>query len=199
MTKPTVDDLLTGSRPRFESSVATEAALDALVLQARDARPAATKRHALWLMPAAMLTAGALTAGAIVVDQYLHVDVPIAIEYTTDTGVTVACTVQIEGASFFSPQPAEVMNYYKNHNFTGTGQKIYDYALVLTKDRQGTRALLPKSVDWLPDDDFVAYSDKTALNDSMVSFLLLDVVIDLGLGGTSGDANLSSDCTGQLH
>jgi len=199
MTKPTVDDLLTGSGPRFESSVATEAALDALVLQARDAKPAATKRPALWLMPAAMLTAGALTAGAIVVDQYLHVDVPIAIEYTTDTGVTVACTVQIEGGSFFSPQPAEVMNYYKNHNFTGTGQKIYDYALVLTKDRQGTRALLPKSVDWLPDDDFVAYSDKTALNDSMVSFLLLDVVIDLGLGDTSGDANLSSDCTGQLH
>jgi len=55
MTKPTVDDLLTGSRPRLESSVATEAALDALVLQARDAKPSLAKRRALWLVPAAML------------------------------------------------------------------------------------------------------------------------------------------------
>ena len=200
MKKPTVDDLLAESAPAYAPSVATEAALDALVFETRDSTPATSRRRRpMWLLPTVLLGAGALTAGAaVVVDQYLHVDVPIPIAYTTDTGVDVQCTAIINGGTFFSPKPAEIMNYYKTHDFSGTGQQVYDYALVLTGDRAGTTDVLPNSVAWLPDEDFEPYSDKSALSNSLVNFLLVDVVLEFDLGGISGGADLWSDCE-QLH
>ena len=107
---------------------------------------------------------------------------------------------QIEGGSFFAPKPTEVIDYYKSHDFTGVGQRIYDYALVLTGDTQGTWDVLPDSAGGLPDDDF-QYSDEAALSHSMSLFLVWDVVLELGLEDVSGGvgAELSSDCTGQLH
>ena len=204
MGKPTVDDLLSGSSPAFATSVATEAALDALVFETRAAsieRRTPRRRRALWLVPGAFVAVGALTAGAVVIDEYLRVDVPIAIEYTTDTGITVECTAQIRGGTFFAPKPTEVIDYYKSHDFTGVGQRIYDYALVLAGDTEGTSHVLPDSANGLlPEEDF-SYDDQAALDHSMVLFLLWDVVQELGLEDVSGGvgAELSSDCTGPLH
>ena len=68
VSKRSVDEVLSGSSPTFVPSVSTEAALDALVLEARSAALAARKSHrrkALWLVPGAILAVGALTAGAV--------------------------------------------------------------------------------------------------------------------------------------
>ena len=203
MGKPTVDELLSESSPLFAPSVATEAALDALVLETRSAsveRRMPQRRRSLWLVPGVVAAVGALTAGAVVVDDYLRVDVPIAIEYTTDTGITVECTANIDGGTFFAPKPTDVIDYYKSHDFTGVGQRIYDYALVLAGDTEGTPDVLPNSAGGLPDGDF-RYSDQAALSHSMSLFLVWDVLLDLGLDDVSGGvgAALGSDCTGRLH
>ncbi|WEK13105.1 MAG: hypothetical protein P0Y48_11610 [Candidatus Microbacterium phytovorans] len=148
---------------------------------------------------------GALTAGAVVADQMTRLDVPIAVEYTTDTGVTVSCTAHI-ASSLFSPRLAEVTEYYKTHEFAadGIGQRIYNYALVLTGERTGTPADLPNSVGWLPGDgsspEWEPQSARSALTESMLDFIVLDVENELGLAaGRGGAAEMQTDCTGQLH
>lgn len=208
MGKRSVDEVLSGSSPTFVPSVATEAALDALVLEARsagDGRRTRRRRSLLWLVPGVVVSAGMLTAGAVVADQMTRLDVPIAVEYTTDTGVTVSCTAHI-ASSFFSPRLAEVTEYYKTHEYAadGIGQRIYDYALVLAGEKKGTPADLPSSVRWLPGDEndggWTPQSGRSALKESMLDFIVLDVQNELGLSaGRSGATELQTDCTGQLH
>lgn len=209
MSKRSVDEVLSGSSPTFAPSVATEAALDALVLEARNAgagQRTRRRRRLLWLVPGAVVAVGALTAGAAVVaDQMTRLDVPIAVEYTTDTGVSVSCSVHI-ASSLFSPQMAEVTEYYKTHKFAadGIGQRIYSYALVLAGEKEGTPADLPDSVGWLPGDgsspDWEPLPARRALTESMLNFIVLDVENELGLSaGRSGAAELRTDCTGRLH
>ncbi|WBU37071.1 hypothetical protein [Homoserinibacter sp. YIM 151385] len=208
MSKRSVDEVLSGSNPTFVPSVATEAALDALVLESRNAgsgRGGRRRKQLLWLVPGAVIAAGALTAGAVVAEQMTRLDVPIAVEYTTDTGVTVSCTAHIS-SSLFSPRLADVAEYYSTHEFAadGIGQRIYDYALVLAGDEQGTPADLPDSVGWLPGDgsspDWEPLPDRSALTESMLNFIVLDVENELGLSsGQSGAAELQTDCAGQLH
>ncbi len=154
----------------------------------------------MWLVPGAVLAVGALTAGALVVDRVTRVEEPIPVSYTTDTGVTVSCTAYVE-SSVFAPQLAAVTDYYKSHDFTdaGIGQRIYEYALVLAGDKQGTENDLPSSVAWLPDDGFEEYDDRGALNASMLSFLVQDVVLELDLYDGNVQSGFWSDCTGQLH
>jgi len=203
-----VDEVLSGSSPTFVPSVATEAALDALVLESRNAgltQRTRRRKSLLWLVPGAVVAVGALTAGAVVADQMTRLDVPIAVEYTTDTGVTVSCTAHL-ASSLFSPRLADVTEYYKTHEFAadGIGQRIYNYALVLTGEKEGTPADLPNSVGWLPGDgsspDWEPQSARSALTESMLYFIVLDVQSELGLAaGRGGAAEMHTDCTGQLH
>ncbi|MGO2520968.1 MAG: hypothetical protein ACTH8F_12660 [Microbacterium sp.] len=202
MKQRSVDEVLSDSGPTITPSVATSAALDALVMEAQSAAGGDRRlrqRKALWLIPGTVLALGALTAGAFVVDRVTRVAEPIAIEYTTDTGVTVSCTATVQ-SSAFTPNMAAVTEYYETNDFADSelGQRIYEYALVLADDKVGTAADLPTSIAWLPDENFEPYDDRQALADSMLSFVVLDVVLELGLydGGQGG---LSSDCTGQLH
>ncbi len=197
MQKPTVDELLKGSARGYDASPATVAALHAVVTDAR--RPAGRvrkPRRALWLIPGAMLAVGALTAGAVFVDDLLRADLPIAVEYTTDTGVAVSCTAQIEGGSLFAPRSAAVVEYYETHNFDDVGQRIYNYAQVLTGEQAAGPDTLPASSEWIPEGEFLA--DHDAFNFSLVSFLLTDTLVELNISG-SGGAELTSDCTGQLR
>lgn len=197
MQKPDVDELLAGSARGYAPSPATVAALDAVVVDARRAASQVRKpRRAFWLIPGAMVSIGALTAGAVMVDNLLHADLPIAIEYTTDTGVDVSCTAQIEGGSLFAPESNAVIAHYENHDFDGVGQRIYDYAQVLTGDRPASPGVLPASSQWVPTGQFP--SDDEAFSFSLTSFLLTDAQLDLGIRG-SGDSWLTSDCTGQLR
>ena len=208
MNKHSVDEVLSGSSPTFAPSIATEAALDALVTEARSAADARRKprRRAVWLVPAAVLAVGALTAGTVAVEQLTRIETTIPVEYTTDTGITVSCSARVE-SSYFSPRFDEVTAYYENADFTtsGLGQRIYEYALVLTGDEVGTTADLPDSVSWLPggpaDGGWEPYEDRSALSESMLDFIVIDVTneLDLPRGTDGGWSTLESDCTGQLH
>ncbi|MBW9121921.1 hypothetical protein JNB63_17625 [Microbacterium trichothecenolyticum] len=201
MKQRSLDEVLSGSAPTFTPSVATSAALDALVTDTRTATPdrKRTRRRAVWVVPGVALALGALTAGALVVDAVTRVEEPIAIEYTTDTGITISCTATVESSAFTGNMVA-VTDYYQSDGFTGTGvgQRIYEYALVLAGDKIGTPEDLPASVAWLPDENFVPYDDRLALGDAMLSFLVGDVMLELGIYD-GGQAGMSSDCTGQLH
>ena len=209
MPKHNVDEILAGSRPAFTSSVATEAALDALVAETRVAagsRRLPRRRKALWLVPGSILAVGALTAGAVAVDGLTRIETPIPVSYVTDTGVTVSCTATIE-SSYFSPRFTEVSTYYGNADFTtsGLGQRIYEYALVLAGDKAGTPGDLPQSVQstaQIPGiGDQQPLEDESALSVSMLEFIVMDVSDELGLpaGTVSGWAEIDSDCDGQLH
>jgi hypothetical protein len=199
MDTPTIDELLAGSRREYVPSAATKAALDATVADTRAARTFASRRsprrRAMWLIPGGVVMVGALTAGAIVVDDLLHADLPIPIEYTTDTGIAVSCTAEIEGGSLFARTSDEVIDYYRTHDFEGIGQRIHDYALVLTGDRAPEPGLMPRSSEWIPEEGL---SDADAFSYSLTSFLLTDTLIELGITG-SGDSWLTSDCSGRLR
>lgn len=205
MDEREIDEVLAGSGPRFATTIATEAALDALVLDARagsagSGRRARQHRGLLWLLPAAALGVGALTGGALVVDQLTRIDVPIEIGYTTDTGVAVACTAHIE-SSYFAPEHGAVTEYYATHDFTstGVGQRIYEYALVLAGDKVGTEADLPDTVAWLPEEGWEPEDARSAVNSSILSFAVQDVIDELGLYSGSGASMIQTDCTGRLH
>jgi hypothetical protein len=200
MTKQTIEDALTRSNPwTTPEEPGLRAELSALVTQSRVAASADRKRklrRQLWLIPIAGAGALALTAGAIVADNLLHADLPIAIEYTTDTGVDVACTVQIEGGSLFAPQSDRVIEYFGTHDFTGIGQRVYDYALVMAGDREPDPSVFPESSVVVPEGE--GDSDRGAFMFSLTSFILTDSQIALDING-SGGAWYTSDCTGQLH
>lgn len=200
MHEAEIDQLLAASARRYESSVVTNAALDAIVVDTRRAasigRPPRRRRLA-WLVPGAVLAAGALTAGGVVVDDLLRAKLPIAVEYVTEAGVTVSCTAEIRGGSLFSPHRNEVVDYYQTRDFTGIGQRIHDYATVLTGDNQPAPGVLPKSSQVVPQHGQY-YADAEAFSFSLTSFLLTDAMVDLGIAG-SGDAALTSDCTGRLR
>ncbi|MGL3150788.1 hypothetical protein ACSS7Z_10550 [Microbacterium sp. A82] len=197
MRKPTLDELLTGSGRDYTPPASTSAALDSVVAEARRSASRVRKpARALWLIPGAIVAVGALTASAVVVDNLLHADLPLAVEYTTNTGIPVSCTAQIEGGSLFATQPHAVIEYFQTHDFSGIGQRIYDYALVLTGDTEATPGVLPASSQWIPTDEFL--SDDEAFSFSLTSFLLTDALVELDISG-SGDSWLSSDCTGQLR
>ena len=192
-----VDELLTGSAREYAPSAETIAALGAVVA---DARRCASRRRkprlGLWLIPGAVVAVGALTAGAVLGDELLRADLPIAVEYTTDTGVAVSCTARIEGGSLFAARSHEVIAYYEHKDFEGVGQRIYDYAQVLTGERPAAPGVLPASSEWIPTGEFL--SDDEAFSFSLTSFLLTDALVDLGITG-SGGSSLRSDCTGQLR
>jgi hypothetical protein len=200
MTKQTIEDALTRSNPwTTPEEPGLRAELSAFVTQSRVAASADRKRklrRQLWLVPIAGAGVLALTAGAIVADNLLHADLPITIEYTTDTGVEVACTVQIEGGSLFAPQSDRVIEYFRTHDFTGIGQRVYDYALVMAGDREPDPSVFPESSIAVPEGE--GYSDRGAFMFSLTSFILTDPQIALDING-SGGAWYTSDCTGQLH
>lgn len=197
-----IEDALADSNPwTTPDDPALSASISELVADSRVAAAAETaraRRRPLWVLPLAGVAALALTAGAVVVtDNLLHADLPIAIDYVTDTGVNVSCTAQIQGGSLFTPRANQVIDYYRTHDFSDVGQRIYDYALVLTGDRPATPGVLPKSSIWVPEPGHYL-GDQDAYFQSLTSFLLTDIQVDLHFSG-SGDSWMTSDCTGRMH
>jgi hypothetical protein len=201
VTKTTLDELLTASTPRMPGNEAQlRDSVQMLVqetrtdhVQKRSRRP----RSKLWRIPAVGLGGLALTAGALVVDNALFPDLPIPIEYVTDTGVTVSCTAQITGGTMFIANSNAVVKYFDGRDLAPYGQKIYEYTLVLTGETEATPANLPPSNQWVPGEGNWVEDEKFAFDMSMVEYLLINTQVDLGLKGDGGE--LTSDCTGQLH
>ena len=203
MTAPDIDEALRRSDPWKlapddpTARTAVELAADARIEVAASGRR--RSRRALWTVPVAAIGGLALSAGALLLaDNLLRTELPIPIEYTTDSGRTITCLATIEGGSYFAPREDDVVAYYRGRDFTGIGQRIYDYALVLAGEKEATPEVFPRSSTVAGADDGSHYPEESAFSYSLTSFLLLDAILDMGIDG-SGDSWLHTDCTGDLH
>jgi len=80
-------------------------------------------------IPAAVLGVGLLTAGAVVVINEMPVITTIPVTYTTDTGKTVTCHVDIEGSGDDPATTRQIADFVNATDWTGIGQRIYDRAI----------------------------------------------------------------------
>lgn len=188
MSKPSVDELLRGSKRSYEPSIVTRAALDSLVdaSRAETVRSRAKRRRrSLWLIPGAVFAAGALTAGAAVFAPYFDPEVRIPIEYVTDTGVEVTCTYALRVGSVVGGENLELREWLTSQDWSGVGQRIYNDALANPfvpgeNDEGEWTAELVDSVSF-----FDALGRQTDVPEVLTAF-------GDEIAGTS-------DCTGQLH
>lgn len=188
MSKPGVDELLRGSMKSYEPSIATRAALESLVdaSRAEAARSRAMRRRrSFWLIPGAVVAAGALTAGAAVFAPYFDPDVRIPIEYVTDTGVEVTCTYALRVGSAVGGENQELREWLTSQDWSGVGQRIYDDAVA--------NPFVPGEND---EGEWTA-----EIVDSMSFFDAMgrqtDAPEDIAVFGDTVTG--TSDCTGQLH
>ncbi|GAB3631674.1 hypothetical protein GCM10027421_10270 [Microbacterium shaanxiense] len=188
MSKPSVDELLRGSAKSYEPSIATRAALESLADASREEAVhsrAKRRRRNLWLIPGAVVAAGALTAGAAVFAPYFDPDVRIPIEYVTDTGVEVTCTYALRVGSVVGGENPKLREWLTSQDWSGVGQRIYEDAVanpfIPGEDDEGEWT--PEIVDSVS--FFNAVGRQTDVPDGLVVF-------GDEIAGTS-------DCTGQLH
>lgn len=188
MSKPSVDELLSGSMKSYDPSIATRAALDSLVDASRAeavGRRAQRRRRSLWLIPGVVVAAGALTASAALFAPYFDPDVRIPIEYVTDTGVEVTCTYALRVGSVIGGENPELREWVTSHDWSGVGQRIYDDAVanpfIPGPDDEG---------DWTAElIDSVSFSDAMARQTDVPE----------GLTAFGDEVAGTSDCTGRLH
>lgn len=202
MTTRTIDERLTDSAGTYLPSPTTVNALDRVVFETQAAaakQRMRRRRRPFWFIPGALLVAAALSAGAVVVDDLLHPDLRVPITYVISSGETVSCTAQIRYESLLRPEADAVIDRYKSYDFSDVGQRVHDYARVLTGDEAATPAVMPKSSLWAPEDNFL--TDSGAFSISLTSFLLIDVGIGLDIDddGSSGGTSLTHDCSGKLR
>ncbi len=185
MIKPTLDELLVRSAPPREPDA--ELRIAEVV---RASHPAPTGRRArsraLWAIPAIGLGALTLTAGAYVTS--LIPDATIPVNYVTDTGVEIQCTVYLEAGSLFDGGAVAMQAYLRDQEWNGIGQQIYDRALEYSEVSHPEDAVFNSPAErdlWLW---------QRAENELTV--LALPSALWAG-----GEVHLAgdSDCTGQLH
>lgn len=194
MNKPTVDELLSESagHPLSVRSTVSEAISDLFENVQREAAVEDTERQRrrtlLIALPAAVLAAGALTAGAIAVatfDWSTTVEVPIS--YTTDSGRSVSCTATVQGGAVVDADARALKDYLNSQDWTGVGQRIYDRALANPfVPGEGYPAGLTSA-------ELDAHSWGAAMTD-----LIPGVLPENLTAGWAGDS-VGSDCTGELH
>ncbi len=190
MGKPTVDDVLVGSKSEPPASIALNAALDSLVVETRaasEAQRSTARRRSLWLVPTVAAGALALTAGAVMFTPNFDPDVRIPIEYVTDTGTTVSCTYALRVGSVVGGENPELREWVLAQDWTGVGQRIYDDAIAypynLGADAEGE--FTPEIIDSL--------SWWEALDRHTTG------LIPAELTQFGDEIAGASDCTGQLH
>lgn len=191
MNKPTVDELLTTSRPRsFSEDAQVRQQIADLVAKthAADAAQQAPRRRRKLLIAIPVIGFGALalTAGALVVTTMTPA-VTIPISYTTDTGRTVACNVGVGGGSILDPQATAIGDYLRSQDWSGIGQKVYDRAIT-TPYVPGPDA----DVDLAPEE-----IDNMSWTDAMAALIPGTMPANLTADWTY--TGWSSDCTGDLH
>lgn len=208
MTRQTIDDLLLRSAPPTRRDapavraavqlVANEAHTSARAEQgpASPACPERRSRRRLWWLavPVLVLPAVALsTSGGTDARQVPDFTIPIS--YTTDTGKTLTCSIDLfNGEIDYVEKSTAAVDYLRAQNWEGAGQRIYDDAVAyeasdawldseLNSDGPGLSAATIQWRAWISAED--------------------DVVIGGLPAGTlvEGDGGLgsSTDCTGELH
>lgn len=187
MSKPSVDELLRGSTKSYEPSNFTRAPLESLVDASRAEAVrsrAKRRRRSVWLIPGAVVAAGALTAGATVFAPYFDPDVRIPIEYVTDTGVEITCTYALRVGSVVGGENPELREWLTSQDWSGVGQRIYEDAVA--------NPFIPG------EDDKGEWTSE--LRDSVSFFDAMGQQISApdGLAVFGDEVAGTSDCTGQL-
>jgi len=184
MTKPTIDELLRASAPR---DVYDEPGMRERVAAALAVRPK-RKLHRAWIvLPAAALGVAALTAGAVVVDNVMTMDVSIDLSYVTDTGLVEECFVNVGGATLLDPKGRQIADWFRDHDWKGIGQKVYVRALEIDPTA-GLESPAQYSQQEL---DAMAWSE--ALSELVVRSVPADVT------GREASVGAQWDCDGLLH
>lgn len=179
------------------TSVQPDEVLEAVLFRLSDearAKAKAGKRspRSRWRLPVAtaLVLGVAATAGAIYVERTFEPDVVIPIRYTTDTGRDFRCTYELaitarEGAG----DTSELRQWVANHDWTGIGQRGYDYAIehpVTLDDTDGDKA-------WTQDE-----LDRSTISQGMSTVIIREIpgdLIDRVGVGTAG----SSSCLWERH
>jgi hypothetical protein len=184
MTKPTVDELLRSSAP---SDVYDEPGMRERVALAVAQRPTKKLRRAWIVLPVAAFGVAALTAGAIVVDNVITTDVTIPLSYVTAEGNTYTCDVNVGGATLLDPKGVAIANWYRDQDWSGFGQKVYEKAITLDSTDLGL-------------DDGTEYSQADI--DSVAWGTTLGEMIGqvpASVGGDTFSTGAQWDCDGLLH
>lgn len=129
-----LDRLLTPmSTPGAESPEVLDAMLTRLADDARaDAMRAPRRRlrrQGVILAGAVLLAVGGATAGEMYPTSYFEPDVVIPIIYTTVAGREVQCTQSVAVTSWRGSDISAAKEWVAGHDWTGIGQRGYDYAL----------------------------------------------------------------------
>ncbi len=183
--------LRAGRGAPLSDSASIAAAVSALVRDTRreqqrpKARWALRSLHLLWALP---LGALAVTGGATTVHMLANPDVVIPIEYTTDTGKALSCTIYIQGGSVLEPGTSMIADALEGRDWEGIGQKIYARAVQISDElasASGAVGPQPALDQWAW---FSAESDLTIYS--------IPGIDDFPEGEHAAG---NSDCTGQLH
>ena len=155
-----------------------------LLAVARQAQHAGRRspRRTMRLVPLLAIGGLAVTGAATVWVTSVQPDVQIPIAYTTDTGRSVECMIQLE-----VPDP-EIRSYLQATDWGGVGQRIYDQALAASAG---------------PNVDGLVF-DSTAEREGWEWFAAADdlttgTVPPELLAGRDVLAAADSSCTGDLH
>jgi len=182
MTKPTIDELLRASAPRdvYDEPGMRERVAGAVALQPK-------KRRKAWVVvPVAVFGVAALTAGAIVVDDVMTMDVEIPLTYVTATGNTYECDVKVGGASLLDPKGAAIANWYRDQDWSSFGQKVYEKAITVDPADAGldTGEYSQAEID--------NYAWGSALGEMIGK-------VPASVGGSEFSTGAQWDCAGLLH
>ena len=205
MNPTELDERLRASAPEglSEDATAREAALELVAATRVDALQLGhtrLRRRLVLGIPAAALAIGLLTAGSVVAVQNLMPKIiTIPVSYTTDTGKTISCQVTIEGDGDNAADTAAIAEYVRSKDWTGLGQRVYDYALAhpwkpnpgdAWEDANGTMHKGDPPMT-------AAERDNTTWDDALSVF----VFAPLPKGLTDGDygSGWGSTCEGVLH
>ena len=183
MTKPTIDELLRESAPR---DVYDEPGMRERVALAVSRRPKKRSR-ALIVLPVAAFGIAALTAGAVVVDNVMTMDVDMPLTYTTAEGNTYTCDVSVGGATLLDPQGVAIANWYRDQDWRGFGQKVYEKAITVDRADLGL-------------DDGEEYS-QAQLDNIAWGTTLGEMIgrVPASVGGSEFSTGAHWDCDGLLH
>jgi hypothetical protein len=196
-----LDRLLKRNDPARAHTDYTDQLISQMATAASSEVTAAKRRTPWWktprvVVPIAIGVGLMTTAGALIIPlvlgvngQLVDIDARIPIQYTTKTGVTVACTygIYVGDPAHRTTADQKLANYLNAQDWSGIGEKIYDRAMA--------NPFIPG-----PNDDWEV--DNQQLRDRFSFDRALNVIYeripaDLMTEGMSTGA--TTNCTGQLR
>lgn len=198
MTKPTIDDLLAQSAPPSGVDTAdprVQSMLRAVATESRhDAGPRKPARRRLWWLAAPLVALPIITfASTAGTESRLVPDFTIPINYTTDTGTAVSCSIELfNGEIDYVESSTAPVDFFRAQDWTGVGQRIYDTAVVYERDPAWLGSEMNSDG---PDLQGIQWRAWLTAADDMIFDRLPEGTMTNGDGGYGVDTT----CAGELH